>query len=555
MKHIVSTIIFLMMGRVLFAQTMHLNKTGGTVAIGSDGQPVNSSAALDVKSTTQGVLLPRLTTAQRTAISNPANGLLVFDSDTQSFWFRQNGTWVSLSSGGGGAGVGWQQIGANISNTNTGNVGVGVNTPGAKLSIQGSTTGTGSNTADFYNPTIGPNVSHIHYGVKGDWFIRSGASDGNVLIQDGTTGNVGIGTIAPSAKLHVSGGTILQNAALTYTSSSVTGGALRLFSSGGFGISQPSLYLDNDQLQVIEDGITFPPSFSPGSLKLNPLGGNVGIGTATPGAKLSVHANTAGTGSNTADFYNPATGPNVSHIHFGAKGDWYIRSGASDGNVVLQDGTTGNVGIGTIAPSAKLNVSTTGENAMRIDGANPYVLFRKVNDTGTEYGFIRTWTTNPFNPAAYHGLELGVPPPSAGQPAKHLMFSTNYNLRMVILDNGNVGIGINNPAQKLAVNGTIRARELIVETSGWPDYVFARTYRLRPLAEVEQFINTHHHLPGITPAADMEKNGVAVADVTTKMMQKIEELTLYVIRQEKQIRALQQQRKSGVSAHKPSVRL
>ncbi|MCY7357828.1 MAG: hypothetical protein LH609_10235 [Rudanella sp.] len=142
------------------------------------------------------------------------------------------------------------------------------------------------------------------------------------------------------------------------------------------------------------------------------------------------------------------------------------------------------------------NVSTTGENAVRIDGANPYVLFRKVNDTGTEYGFIRTWTTNPFNPAAYHGLELGVPPPSAGQPAKHLMFSTNYNLRMVILDNGNVGIGINNPAQKLAVNGAIRARELVVETSGWPDYVFARTYRLRPLAEVEEFINTHRPRSG-----------------------------------------------------------
>lgn len=450
------------------AQTLHLNKTGGTVAIGSDGQPVNSSAVLDVKSTTQGVLLPRLTTAQRTAIATPANGLLVFDSDTQTFWFRQNGDWVNLI-GGGGAGVGWQQTGANISNTNSGNVGVGTGSPGAKLSVQGSTAGGGSNTADFFNPATGPNASHIHYGTKGDWFIRSGASDGNVNIQDGTTGNVGIGTNTPSAKLHVEGGTYLGGPPLI--NGGASGGAVRVFNNGGSLSSIPTLQLDANQIQTVSRGFTFPPSAIPSSLRLNPFGGNVGIGTSDP--------------------------------------------------------------------QATLNVSTTGDNAVRIDGVNPYMLFRKLNDPGIEYGFIRAWTTNPFNPAAYFGMEIGVPPATSGQPVKHLMFSTNYNLRMVILDNGNVGIGINNPAQKLAVNGTIRARELIVETAGWPDYVFARNYRLRPLAEVEQFINTHHHLPDITPASTMEKNGIPLAEVTTKMMQKIEELTLYVIRQEKQIRALQ----------------
>lgn len=463
MKHIFITISLLMVGRASFAQTLQLNKTGGTVAIGSDGQSVSPSAALDVKSTTQGVLLPRLTSAQRTAIGNPANGLLVFDTDTQTFWFRQNGAWVNLVGGGGGAGVGWQQSGANISNTNSGNVGVGTGSPGAKLAVHAEG---GSTTADFYNATTGPNVSHIHYGGKGDWFIRSGASDGNVNIQDGTTGNVGIGTNTPSAKLHVEGGTVLGGPLLS--SNGASGGAVRVFNSSG---SLSTLQLDGNQIQVVNRGFTFPPSATPSALRLNPLGGSVGIGTSNP--------------------------------------------------------------------QATLNVSTTGENAVRIDGANPYVLFRHVNDPGTEYGFIRTWTINPFNPAGYHGLELGVPPASSGQSAKHLMFSTNYNLRMVVLDNGNVGIGINNPAQKLAVNGTIRARELIVETSGWPDYVFGRNFRLKPLSEVEQFIQTHHHLPDIEPASTMEQNGVAVADVTRRMMQKIEELTLYVIRQDKQIRALQ----------------
>lgn len=83
--------------------------------------------------------------------------------------------------------------------------------------------------------------------------------------------------------------------------------------------------------------------------------GNVGIGTSNPGARLAVSTDTNSAGNNTAYFEAPAIGPNASNVHFGTTGDWYVRSAAASGKVVLQD-TGGNVGIGTANPNAKLSV-------------------------------------------------------------------------------------------------------------------------------------------------------------------------------------------------------
>ncbi len=99
---------------------------------------------------------------------------------------------------------------------------------------------------------------------------------------------------------------------------------------------------------------------------------------------------------------------------------------------------------------------------------------------------------------------------------------------------GNLGIGAVDPQNKLDVNGTIRAKEVIVE-SGWADYVFADDYQLVPLSEVEAHISENGHLPGIPSAEEIQRNGLSVAASQTLMMQKIEELTLYTIEQEKRL--------------------
>lgn len=89
----------------------------------------------------------------------------------------------------------------------------------------------------------------------------------------------------------------------------------------------------------------------------------------------------------------------------------------------------------------------------------------------------------------------------------------------------------------LAVNGTVSAQKMLISQTGrWPDYVFSKKYQLPSLAEVEKFINQNNHLPGIPSAAEVEKKGIDVANNQAALLKKIEELTLYVIEQEKQLK-------------------
>jgi hypothetical protein len=108
--------------------------------------------------------------------------------------------------------------------------------------------------------------------------------------------------------------------------------------------------------------------------------------------------------------------------------------------------------------------------------------------------------------------------------------------RMRIDSVGNVGIGTTNPTQKLSVNGTVRAKEVIVD-SGWSDYVFDESYELKALSETEAFIKAEKHLPDMPSARDVAEHGVSVGEMQAKLLAKIEELTLHVIEQQKQLAA------------------
>jgi hypothetical protein len=87
------------------------------------------------------------------------------------------------------------------------------------------------------------------------------------------------------------------------------------------------------------------------------------------------------------------------------------------------------------------------------------------------------------------------------------------------------------PTTKLSVNGTITTKEVIVTATGWSDYVFHPAYRLKPLNELAAYIQQNHHLPDIPSEAEVGEKGVSLGEMQSKLLAKIEELTLHVIQE------------------------
>jgi hypothetical protein len=200
---------------------------------------------------------------------------------------------------------------------------------------------------------------------------------------------------------------------------------------------------------------------------------------------------------------------------------------------------SGDVGVGTTAPNVKLEVDTavTGVayNLALYNTAAP-----AVNNTSrlslSPIAIGASYSLAPY----IEGIEEGT-----GANTMGLDFGTYegggvMRERMRISAYGNVGIGTTDPQYPLSVNGTIQAKEVLVNT-GWSDYVFDAAYRLAPLPEVAAYVAENHHLPGIPSAAEVAKNGIPVGEMQSKLLAKIEELTLHMIQEDERSARLEQE--------------
>ena len=112
---------------------------------------------------------------------------------------------------------------------------------------------------------------------------------------------------------------------------------------------------------------------------------------------------------------------------------------------------------------------------------------------------------------------------------------------MTILGNGNVGIGTSNPGAKLEVKGKIKAQEVLIALDSWKDCVFKSDYPLLPLVSLEQYISENNHLPEVPSENEIVEKGLAAGEMAKIQMQKIEELTLYIIDLNKRMEKLEKE--------------
>lgn len=228
----------------------------------------------------------------------------------------------------------------------------------------------------------------------------------------------------------------------------------------------------------------------------------------------------------------------------------------------LRINTDGNIGIGTTTPGAKLVVNGKARVLSNLsvgadeDGADFFNLYIKATNAGI--GFNNS--NQPVDQRIWSAFTIGnqfkiITESDNYMSAKEalVIYRSGVNINSVAFPNGNVLIGKNsqtNTSYILDVNGNVRANKLVVNTTG-ADFVFDSSYKLMTLKNLDSFIQRNHHLPDIKLASEMQQNGVDLGENQIKLLQKVEELTLYTIDQNKKLeqqQSLLQQQQSVIES-------
>ena len=219
----------------------------------------------------------------------------------------------------------------------------------------------------------------------------------------------------------------------------------------------------------------------------------------------------------------------------GGKNAFQVRkkgynSTVQDGSTLLHVGVNGNIGMGTSTPNERLQISGNLLLNSFSRGSESGIFFREGFNSTTNNKYNLSILSYDDGDGSADALSINA--------YDGIYFNTGSNTRntqMYINGYGNVGVGtIVTGTHKLAVEGSIGAREISVEVSGWSDFVFENSYKLPSLEEVEKHINDNGHLPEIPNETEVTENGINLGEMNAKLLQKIEELTLYLIEQNKE---------------------
>ncbi len=382
----------------------------------------------------------------------------------------------------------WSNNGTHIYNTNAGNVGIGISasTPAScKLDVRSTASISGLSSNGIFR--IGaPNGQNLVFD-RDEVQCRNNGNAANLLMNR-FGGKVGIGVGNPDAILHVSNTTEAKTAYFENDWSNTNYPKYGVYCKATATGTDHKIGLYAEAEDNGNDDAIGVKGFAKGSNATSNGGDNYGVyGVADNGLNTNsygVYGKATGqSGTNAYGVYGTASGGTKNWAGY-FLGDGYFRD---------------IVGIGTSSPEARLHVKAngTGERLFQVEKGNA-TKFMVAENGGATIGYGST-----------------VNPPADG---------------LMIKDTVIVGILNGASGYLMSVNGKVICEELrVLNSNNWPDYVFDSSYELLSLDEVEKHINANKHLPGIPSASEIEKNGMALGEMQKKLMEKVEELTLYVI--------------------------
>lgn len=508
------------------AQTWENENTGttnniwrlGKVGIGTTtlGSPLTVSHPYSTMSNINGTTL----TLEVSTTDWVGGGPILYFNDKRNNINTRN--WAIGSSGGGGGefafvrstingvfpeGVNSQTV---LFLSRDGNVGIGTTSPSQALEVNGSIKATSFNDQVFFNADkvgVGTSPTTSKFVVSQPYSTMSNTGT-TLTLETSSTNAVGGGPI-----LYFNDKRNNANFRNWAVGSSAQGGGEFAF------------------VRSTANGI-FPEGANGQTVLYLSYDGNIGMATSSPQKRLHLkESNGNFLRLEKGDMAQDGQAIDIVYLDKQYVSGLRIKGGLLDTYLNVGDEFYGAGGVG----GASLNLASwrDGRGAQMSFGGN-------VINTG---GVLATLSFVNANSSTekYAGAAIRAITEDAVREKTAIIFATNETPalsnvieRLRITSSGNVGIGTSNPGvYKLNVIGKIRANEIVVDNEG-ADFVFGDEYKLQSLEEVENFIKTNKHLPEIPSAKEVQENGLSLGEMQTKLLQKIEELTLYIIELKKE---------------------